>query len=786
MRGLAISAAALAFAVTAPAAHAATLTNARFDGLTRIVADTDAPVSDVTVTIPGGGTVTPKAFTSSGGKLTVDLDAGVFGRTTSNGTTIAAGGAPVAVVNPGEPKANAHILGASQWVDNGWSTSYTDPSAFDPVTNQHGLYRFTDSTPVGWNDGNMTSPVERRRTMLVLFVQFPNRLAANSPSGFTTMQPYMDFVKPAADWWKTSSYGQYDLSFTAPQISGNLPWITMSQNADLYNWDGATHNMYAYAREAFQKAYDDYGIKADDYDSVLIMPARGTSGIANGPAHINRDPTDNVDPNTNQVAYVDHDGKPHYISTGILAGNDMYSWGYRWLNHEGGHTLGLPDLYMYATTVGATRVNQFFYVGGWSVMGNISGHSNDYLGWHKYKLRWIRDDQVGVISQPGTSSFRLSPVETPGGSKLAVIRTGVSTAYVAEFRTKLGVNALDNRGRYEGVLLYKIDARRFEQRDKDSSLTVISKQYYNDPAVGGPLNKTGVWRPINNSLTGLDSQNALWGPGDTFEDPATGVKIDFGAIDGYTADGTASLTVTKTQPGALEQPVTLSDANLDSLTRLRVKTSVELERRILNANALYGGTDTYIREESRVRPQDVVVRKADGSTIPVQSIASVTPDGIVVTLPEGALTRAADAAGLTVATKPFYYYAASAPVAVNPLVGDVGGTVPATLSLTLGAPATFGAFTPGIAKTYTASTTAGVISTAGDATLGVGDPGHLANGSFTLPQPLRVAIAPATWNGPVSNALSTISFEQPIGAGDALRTGTYSKTLVFTLSTTTP
>ena len=35
--------------------------------------------------------------------------------------------------------------------------------------------------------------------------------------------------------------------------------------------------------------------------------------------------------------------------------------------------------------------------------------------------------------------------------------------------------------------------------------------------------------------------------------------------------------------------------------------------------------------------------------------------------------------------------------------GGVGGTVPATLALTLGTPATFGAFTPGVAKDYTAS-----------------------------------------------------------------------------------
>jgi hypothetical protein len=32
----------------------------------------------------------------------------------------------------------------------------------------------------------------------------------------------------------------------------------------------------------------------------------------------------------------------------------------------------------------------------------------------------------------------------------------------------------------------------------------------------------------------------------------------------------------------------------------------------------------------------------------------------------------------------------------------------------------------------------------------------------------------------------TISFEQSIAAGDALRTGSYSKTLTFTLSTTQP
>ncbi|WP_028067530.1 ThuA domain-containing protein [Solirubrobacter soli] len=142
---------------------------------------------------------------------------------------------------------------------------------------------------------------------------------------------------------------------------------------------------------------------------------------------------------------------------------------------------------------------------------------------------------------------------------------------------------------------------------------------------------------------------------------------------------------------------------------------------------------------------------------------------------------------------------------------SAGASVPATLSLSLGTPAGFGAFTPGVAKTYTAATTANVISTAGDATLSVSDPsslatGRLVNGTFSLPQALRAKAASAggaggafaavggsaspttllTYAGPKSNDAVTVSFEQAIGASDALRTGSYSKTLTFTLSTTTP
>ena len=80
------------------------------------------------------------------------------------------------------------------------------------------------------------------------------------------------------------------------------------------------------------------------------------------------------------------------------------------------------------------------------------------------------------------------------------------------------------------------------------------------------------------------------------------------------------------------------------------------------------------------------------------------------------------------------------------------------------------------------------------------------NGTFKMPQPLQatassmggtaarsprsaVSASPTnllTYSGPVSNDSVTLNFKQPVAANDALRTGTYSKTLTFTLSTTQP
>ncbi len=135
----------------------------------------------------------------------------------------------------------------------------------------------------------------------------------------------------------------------------------------------------------------------------------------------------------------------------------------------------------------------------------------------------------------------------------------------------------------------------------------------------------------------------------------------------------------------------------------------------------------------------------------------------------------------------------------TPVAVDVGGTVPATLALSVSGPISFGAFTPGLPKLYLASASATVTSTAGEAALTVSDPsstatGRLVNGAFALPQAVKAAAESGpyaavggsdsptpllSYSGPVSNDAVSLSFQQAIGANDGLRTGTYRKTLVL-------
>jgi hypothetical protein len=142
---------------------------------------------------------------------------------------------------------------------------------------------------------------------------------------------------------------------------------------------------------------------------------------------------------------------------------------------------------------------------------------------------------------------------------------------------------------------------------------------------------------------------------------------------------------------------------------------------------------------------------------------------------------------------------------------NVAANVPLVLALTLGAPANFGTFLPATTRDYTTSTTATVLATSGSSLLSVSDSsttttGHLVNADYALPSALQAratsakgtgsaladvggATAPTpllSYPGAANDSAVTLEFKQHVDTTDPLRAGKYSKTLTFTLSTTTP
>ena len=138
--------------------------------------------------------------------------------------------------------------------------------------------------------------------------------------------------------------------------------------------------------------------------------------------------------------------------------------------------------------------------------------------------------------------------------------------------------------------------------------------------------------------------------------------------------------------------------------------------------------------------------------------------------------------------------------------------MPGVLALNITGSANFGVFVPGVTRDYTASLSATATSTATAAELTVRDPsatatGHLVNGTHAAGaagagpgdrrgQPglgvragagERVpAAAAGVPDGRSAAHPMTIGFKQSIAATEPLVTGAYGKTLMFTLSATTP
>ena len=256
----------------------------------------------------------------------------------------------------------------------------------------------------------------------VIFVDFSDAVATRTPQNvFAILSP------TAENYFKAVSYGRMNLI-----LEPSFVWRRMSGATTQYGWSALTHiNHRIYIQEAVDLAAS---VNFANSDAIAVISNPDAGALNNGPTFIG-----------NPTSGVTADGRLFMNAT--TSGRDLSAWGGFWLNHEMGHSMGLPDLYAYS---GAGHR----FVGGFSLMGLIAGHSREFFAWERWVLDWIDDAQVSCVVA-GTSEVMLSPVERSGGTKMVVVPTGLTSAIVVESRRAEGY---DTNGAFSaGALVYFID-----------------------------------------------------------------------------------------------------------------------------------------------------------------------------------------------------------------------------------------------------------------------------------------------------------------------------------------
>jgi M6 family metalloprotease-like protein len=140
---------------------------------------------------------------------------------------------------------------------------------------------------------------------------------------------------------------------------------------------------------------------------------------------------------------------------------------YKTLNftHDIGHLLGLMHPYPDMSPVH----------GAWDIMWNFA-YQNDFLGWNKWKLNWIADEQISCLEKNFTGEIvsLISPVGTiSNDKKIVVIKVDATNALAIEVRRKSTFDSLKSSD--EGVIVYKVDTTKTQSQGPFTMISNPSK-----------------------------------------------------------------------------------------------------------------------------------------------------------------------------------------------------------------------------------------------------------------------------------------------------------------------
>jgi M6 family metalloprotease-like protein len=289
-------------------------------------------------------------------------------------------------------------------------------------------------------DGSYARPSGDIKALMV-FLSFPDSVPELTPAEIAA-----DHFPHTARFWESASYGQFRL-----HVHPRTTWLRMPRPSTDYaidrDWNAADRTRYL--RDAIAAA--DPVVDFRGYDVVYLVAdpdAPGVDSDATKVVNLSRPIEVDGTPLRRLVTVFEH----HPPDRDVLA-------------HETGHVFDLPDLY-YRPPAGS-NADWDTHVGDWDLMGSQFGLAPEPFAWHKWRLGWLRPAQVGCVDRTGITYHDLSPLETPGGAKLLVVRTGQDSVLAVEARTAAGNDRTLCR---PGVLLYTV---RSDRESGDGPIDVV-------------------------------------------------------------------------------------------------------------------------------------------------------------------------------------------------------------------------------------------------------------------------------------------------------------------------
>ena len=243
----------------------------------------------------------------------------------------------------------------------------------------------------------------------------------------TDLSKLQSALKQTSDFYAKASYNRIKLTFEIP--TKNL-WVKLTTSAKDYGIlpNKPQQNNEIIVNDTFLLA--DQQIDFSKYDSVIIesgFSALTSVGQGFG-GQVFSTKTGNINGATLEIGQAAG-------SANIIA-------------HELGHSIyGLEDLYVFLNSQ-RPSVPEPVPGGRWDVMSDASS-LNEFFGWNKLLMGWIKDEEVRCVQNQSSSTHYLSDFSNSLGTKLLLInvKPGVTIA----------MESHNNYSSGQGLLVYKID-----------------------------------------------------------------------------------------------------------------------------------------------------------------------------------------------------------------------------------------------------------------------------------------------------------------------------------------